>query len=148
MWKEGEEAKIEADVVFARKFVKSEDLFDRELSEPLAEQVGATHPAKDIGAAWIQGLTEGGLSKISDSSVPYTRVVEEFLSGESGKGSYEFKTDALTLAEAGHSIDRLHIRKFREHPVTKYFEFARVNLFRGAKGTGKTSLLGAIEMSI
>lgn len=148
LWKDGTAAKIEADRVFARKFVKSEELFDRELSEPLAEQVGATHPPKDIAAAWIQGLTEGGLSKISDSSVPYTRVVEEFLSGESVKGSYEFKTNALTLAEAGQSINKLHIRKFREHPATKYYEFARVNLFRGANGAGKTSLLEAIELSI
>lgn len=148
LWKDGTAANIEADRVFARKFVKSGELFEKELSEPLAERVGATRPPKDIAAAWTQGLIEGGLSKISDSSVPYTRVVEEFLSGESGKGSYEFKTSALTLAEAGSAINKLYIRKFREHPVTKYFEFARVNLFRGANGTGKTSLLEAIELSI
>jgi hypothetical protein len=148
LWKDGTAANIEADRVFARKFVKSEELFDRELSEPLAERVGATHPPKDIAAAWIQGLTEGGLSKISDSSVPYTRVVEEFLSGESAKGSYEFKTSALTLADAGRAINKLNIRNFREHPVTKYYDFARVNLFRGANGAGKTSLLEAIELSL
>src|SRR6266404_1312665 len=147
LWKDGTAANIEADRVFARKFVKSEELFDRELTEPLAERLGVAHPPKDIAAAWIQALTDGGLGKICDSSVPYTRVVEEFLSGEVGKG-YEFNTASLTPAEPGRAIHKLNIKRFREHPLSKYYEFARVNLFRGANGTGKTSLLEAIELSI
>lgn len=147
LWKDGTAADIEADRVFARKFVKSEELFDRELTEPLAERVGAAPLPKDIAATWIQALTAGGLGTVCDSSVPYTRVVEEFLSGEHRNG-YRFNTASLTPAEPGRAIHKLHIKKFREHPLTKYYEFARVNLFRGANGTGKTSLLEAIELSI
>ena len=147
LWKEGTAANIEADRVFARKFVKSEELFDRELAEPIAERVAAGDPPKDIAAAWIKGLTDAGLGKICDLSVPYTSVVTEFLSGQHGKG-YQFNTASLTPVEPGRAIHTLHIRKFREHPLTKQYEFAKVNLFRGANGTGKTSLLEAIELSI
>lgn len=48
LWKDGTAATIEADRVFARKFVKSEELFDKELTEPLAERVGTTHPPKTL----------------------------------------------------------------------------------------------------
>jgi DNA repair exonuclease SbcCD ATPase subunit len=147
VWKDGRAANIEADRVFARKYVKSEELLDKELTEPLAERVGAVHPPKDIAAAWTNALTDGGLGKICDSSAPYTRVVEEFLSGKI-EGGYEFNTAALTPAEPGRPIHKLNIKRFRDHPLTKYYEFARVNLFRGANGTGKTSLLEAIELSI
>lgn len=146
--KDGTAATIEADRVFARKFVKSEELFDKELTQPLAERVGITHPPKDIATAWTKALTDGGLGKICDSKVPYTRVVEEFLSGAIGKAAYEFDTSSLMPAAAGRPIDKLYIKKFREHPLTKYYEFARVNLFRGPNGAGKTSLLEAIELSI
>jgi len=146
--KDGTAATIEADRVFARKFVKSEELFDKELTQPLAERVGTTHPPKDIATAWTKALTDGGLGKICDSKVPYTRVVEEFLSGAIGKAAYEFDTSSLMPAPAGRPIDKLYIKKFRQHPLTKYYEFARVNLFRGPNGAGKTSLLEAIELSI
>lgn len=148
LWKDGTAATIEADRVFARKFVKSEELFDKELTEPLAERVGTTHPPKDIATAWTKALTDGGLGKICDSKVPYTRVVEEFLSGFIVKSAYEFDTSSLKPAAAGRAIHKLQIKKFREHPLTKYYEFARVNLFRGPNGAGKTSLLEAIELSI
>lgn len=148
LWKNGTTATIEADRVFARKFVKSEELFDKELTQPLAERVGTTHPPKDIATAWTKALIDGGLSKICDSKVPYTRVVEEFLSGAIVKSPYEFDTSSLTPAAAGRAIHKLQIKRFREHPLTKYYEFARVNLFRGPNGAGKTSLLEAIELSI
>lgn len=80
--------------------------------------------------------------------MPYTRVVEEFLSGFIVKSAYEFDTSSLKPAAAGRAIHKLQIKKFREHPLTKYYEFARVNLFRGPNGAGKTSLLEAIELSI
>jgi DNA repair protein SbcC/Rad50 len=65
LWKDGTAANIEADRVFARKFVKSEELFDKELAEPIAERVAAGDPPKDIAAAWIKGLTDGGLERFA-----------------------------------------------------------------------------------
>lgn len=145
--KDGTAARIEADRAFARKFVKPEELLDKELTTPLAESVESSHPPKDITTAWIEALTDAGLGRICDPNAPYTEIIERFLSGTTRQGEAE-EAALIVPAEPGRHIDKLHIKKFRDHPSVPDFDFARVNLIRGANGAGKTSLLEAIELSI
>lgn len=140
-------ARIEADRAFARKFVKPEELLDKELATPLAEAIEGSAPPKDITAAWTQALNDGGLGRICDPKAPYTDIIESFLSGkERSKETQE--AIAILPAESGRQITKLRIKKFRTHPSISDFDFAKVNLIRGANGAGKTSLLEAIELSI
>ena len=46
VWRDGKAAAIEADRTFARKYVKSEELFDAEIVAPLVEIAGARSPQR------------------------------------------------------------------------------------------------------
>jgi len=62
--------------------------------------------------------------------------------GESLKKSPPF----LIEEEKITAIKSIELEKYRKYPKRKEFEFGRVNLFVGQNGSGKTSLLEAIEL--
>lgn len=53
-----------------------------------------------------------------------------------------------SAAENGRFIRTLDLERFRPHPALRDSQFGTVNLIRGVNGTGKTSLLEAIELAV
>lgn len=150
--KNGTAAKIEADRTFARKLVRDDDVLQQELSNPLAVAITRATKTKDIAAEWTEELARAGLSAIGNPKAAYTRIVEQFLSAPSSQEPripLALPTaKSVTGVEAGKFIRHLNIEAFRRFPSVKTYDFGLVNLIRGTNGSGKTSLLEAIELSI
>ena len=147
--KTGRAVEIEADRRFARKYVRDDGWLKHELSQPFVSQVYGLTPPKDITADWMERLTEAGLATICDSDTPYRKIVEHHIQGKSPTGRKRARTPrTISTLEAGKVIDYLQIERFRDYPLEKRYNFGTVNLIRGVNGSGKTSLLEAIELAI
>jgi DNA repair exonuclease SbcCD ATPase subunit len=92
-------------------------------------------------------LNEAGLEQIANPKAEYAKVVRNYLTGESKVPKSPSNKPAAAVPN-GRFIHWLHRDHFRTQPKQREFEFGTVNLFRGVNGTGKTSLLEAIELCI
>lgn len=136
---------IEADRTYARKAVFTEKELDLFFSA--TEKEPATPPA-DISSQWTQQLDLLGLSYILDDTVTAPEAARLIKAGQTQPSSPSSALAPLPEAEmaAGNRfLKSLSITGFRKCPSTKYFDFSNVNLIFGRNGTGKTSLLEAIE---
>jgi DNA repair protein SbcC/Rad50 len=141
-------SRIEADKHYARKRVVSEGelvelLGDSKLFE--AEQVAA---AADIVAVWAERLKEGKLDSLIEQPTPRTAVLENIGKGAAARAASPRKPKALSSADGGFTLshlEKLEVSKFRPVHDGRTYSFGAVTLIVGANGTGKTSLLEAIE---
>jgi len=140
-------AQIEADRQFARKFVVDADDLVTRLREPAANESPGPAKVIDAGATWADLLREASLSSLLEQPARKT-ALDQISSGDA------FKAEAASPASRGiHKGDPLakgHLRNltvgsFRRVNQGQSFAFGDVNLIVGANGTGKTSLLEAIE---
>lgn len=138
---------IEADRHFARKFVLDGDALVQRLTASDEPAHAESAPLVDPGDVWAGMLREASLGTLLRQP-PRTTAVAQVISGSA------FKDEVLTpAAKAGAKSDflgrswlrRLSISSFRKVHEDCSFDFAGVNLIVGANGTGKTSLLEAIE---
>ena len=94
-------------------------------------------------------MNANGLGRISHPKAPYTEIVSDFLSGKGENEEQIVPTaNSVHAAGRGHPLKSLDIKKFRVHPAVGERTFGKVNLIRGANGSGKTSLLEAIELGL
>ena len=142
-------AAIEADKDYARKRVISQDDLESLLGGPKlfeATEHGSTY---DVLADWRQRLSAAGLELLLDAPTPRTTVVERISRGAAGAASNgkqrvkELNADDMPLAMA--KLRSLNIVAFRPVHDGKSYDFGDVTLLVGANGSGKTSLLEAIE---
>ncbi|MGO8926969.1 MAG: AAA family ATPase [Limisphaerales bacterium] len=140
-------AKVEADRTFARKRIWEQETLNAELAQPLAATIHSAPPSQDIASRWVEALKEAGLGRIAEPTAEYTQIVKDYLSGES-KARKGISSIPAGSVPNGRFIRLLHRDHFRTHPAQEDFEFGTVNLLRGVNGTGKTSLLEAIELCI
>lgn len=140
-------ADIEADRTFARKFIREQATLDAELKQPLASILHATKPHQDVASRWVEALKDAGLARIADPNAEYESTVRLYLSGTPvSRGNSSHVVNAAV--PDGRFIRSLNLERFRMQPVQKSFDFRTVNLVRGVNGTGKTSLLEAVELCI
>lgn len=143
-------AQIESDRHFARKFVLDEQALARRLGEKSAETPQAADGDTDVGRAWADLLRADSLAVLLEQR-PRTTAVELIESGEA------FKVEAARPAAAAAAavtrdalaaglLRQLKIGQFRRIHKERVFDFGDVNLIIGPNGTGKTSLLEAIEV--
>ena len=140
-------ATIESDQQYARKHVVAEEELESLLAvKHFADDLRPLPP--DPFRIWIESLGKNDLSFIMDDSLQVPSVVRKIESGEAaGLGALP-ATPQLAKAErdaTSHFLASLEIENFRAHPSQRLFAFGDVNLIAGANGTGKTSLLEAIE---
>ena len=140
-------AKIEADRHYARKHVISEGELESLLAvRQFADELRPAPP--DPLKVWTEVLGDHDLSFIIDDSLQVPAVVRKIEAGEPmGLGALP-STPQLTEAEddaTSSFLALLEIVEFRPHPSQRKFSFGDVNLIAGANGSGKTSLLEAIE---
>jgi DNA repair protein SbcC/Rad50 len=143
---EGLKAKdlIESDRAYARKFVISED----DLDSVLWPRVPVFRPGSmrtNVLSVWTDRLVEAGLDKaiLSNDDLP-TRLALIEASSSSPVTKIKATKRGVDVG-ATTFIRSLLLRRFREFPIQRSFEFGTVNLIFGANGTGKTSLLEALE---
>ena len=142
-------ADIEADKDYARKRVVSAEeleslLRGAELFEPTD---GSESP--DVLADWRRRLAVGQLELLLDCVTPRTSIVDKVAKGEAGTPSSspqrvsDLNRDDIPLARS--KLVSLTISSFRPVHDGKTYNFGKVTLVTGPNGTGKTSLLEAIE---
>lgn len=137
---------IERDRSYARKFVISEDELESVFA-PLAVAPAKHDSHASILSIWADHLVEAGLDKalLSDDDLPTRlRLIESSSSRSSTAKPQTRKRILKTSAEP--LISSLQLKNFRNFPLQRNFEFGTVNLIFGANGSGKTSLLEAIEL--
>lgn len=136
---------IEGDRSYARKFVISEEELDSVLA-PTVVTPAKTTPHASILSLWTDRLVEAGLDKaiLSDHDLPTRlKLIEESWTTHAPRRKAPRRSAGVKPAAF---ISSLQLKKFREFPSQRHFEFGRVNLIFGANGSGKTSLLEAIEI--
>lgn len=147
--KSGKAHEIELERTFARKFVRDEDWLVEDLKVDLSGSLYSDSQPKDIASHWVEELSKAGLGKIADAKSAYTTIVDDYIKGDE-KLVQVLKqvTQPKPPVNNGKFLEFLEIETFRKHPSIKTFAFGRVNLIRGVNGSGKTSLLEAIELGI
>lgn len=142
-------AAIEADKDYARKRVISQDDLESLLGGPKlfdAAEHGSTY---DVLTDWRQRLSAGGLDLLLDAPTPRTAAVEKIAQRAAG-GTWTAKQrvkelNAADTPLATSKLLSLNIASFRPIHNGKSFDFGDVTLLVGANGSGKTSLLEAVE---
>lgn len=140
---------IEADRTFARKYVRDSATLHRELISPISATLHATEQTQDIASRWVRALGSAGLAGVADPKADYAPIVRNYLEGLTPPTlTTVVAPPEIVDSEQGQFVQRLDLGNYRVHPLQRVFDFGRVNLIRGANGTGKTSLLEAIELCV
>ena len=137
---------IESDRTFARKFVKEQAQLNEDLNAPFVQALKVGKVSLDIASVWTEQLKNAGLDTVADPTVEYAKAVRDYLDGTTEK-TKRAVTPPPAVAN-GRFIQHLSWSQFREYPQPHNFTFGTVNLIRGVNGSGKTSLLEAVELCI
>lgn len=142
-------AAIEADKDYARKRVISEDDLESVLGGAKLFEAAERGDTYDVLADWRQRLAAGQLELLLDCVTPRTGVVEKVAKREAGVASDgQQRVKELHVNDAPLATSKLlslDVVQFRPVHNGKSYNFGDVTLVVGANGTGKTSLLEAIE---
>jgi ABC-type lipoprotein export system ATPase subunit len=136
---------IESDRNYARKLVIAEEDLDSVLSPAVIAPTGA-FPRTNILSVWVEHLVEAGLDKAilsSDDLPKRLDLIESPPPQHSTRPKVPMQRAQVTAAPF---IRSLELKMFRPFPIQRSFEFGTVNLIFGANGSGKTSLLEALEL--
>jgi exonuclease SbcC len=147
---ETENKTIENNEEFARKFVIEykylSEWLENRFNFPLINEpiIGG----KDLSLIWMEKLKENDLDCVYLGNISYDKGFNSFLEGCPIKDmeevddseAFDFEDDNVT------HITSLCLENYRKSPRRKNFDFGKVNLLVGNNGTGKTSLLEAIEL--
>lgn len=142
---------IENDKIFAKKIVTTESLLEEELNS--IERLKGFRDDKipeDISVRWIEELKQYSLDGIFMFEKDQSSVVKKYLEGKPYIEQADQSKDVLRSQETPSVsfIEQLQIDRntYRQYPRIENFLFGTVNLFEGVNGSGKTSLLEAIEL--
>lgn len=142
-------AVIEADKDYARKRVVSAEDLESLLGAASLFEAADGNASPDVLADWRSRLAAGELELLLDCATPRTGVVEKIAKREAGtSASGRQRVSDLSHADiplAKSKLLSLTISSFRPVHDGKTYDFGKVTLVTGANGTGKTSLLEAIE---
>jgi exonuclease SbcC len=136
---------IELDRTYARKFVIVEQEIDSVLNPPVVTASGNA-PHQNVLSIWSDWLSKKNLDGVilSDDDIPARlRLIEHPLPKE----PKFVKTRAQAWrVEPAPSINSIYLKRYDRFPIERKFKFGKVNLIFGPNGSGKTSLLEAIEL--
>jgi DNA repair exonuclease SbcCD ATPase subunit len=136
---------IELDRTYARKFIVTESDLDVAIQAPTPTPA-VQLPQANILSIWTDKLAEAGLdvAVMSDASLPSRLSLLETSANLPKPKST--KPSPPVHAAKSLFLRSLHLTKYRDFPTQRSFEFGTVNLVVGTNGSGKTSLLEAIEL--
>lgn len=135
---------VEQDRTYARKFVISESELDSVL-RPKTPEAGDPDKTPDAISQWISILKKVHLEEavFGEHSLPERMQLIEKPTTVASAATLPASTSSGTLLPP---IRQFEIKEFRRCLVQRTFDFRDVNLLFGVNGTGKTSLLEAIEL--
>ncbi|RZS86403.1 AAA family ATPase [Pigmentiphaga kullae] len=140
---------IEADKDYARKRVISEADLESLLGGAKLFETAECGDAYDVLSDWRQRLAAGQLELLLDCVTPRTGVVEKIAQRRAGVAPDERQRGkelhAADVPLSASKLLSLEVAQFRPVHDGKSYSFGDVTLIVGANGTGKTSLLEAIE---
>ncbi len=142
-------AAIEADRDYARKCVVSPSDLESLLGGAKLFAPVESHRAYDVIGEWEQRLSTKNLDLLLDCPKPRTSAIDAISKGLAAR-TKDLKTATKALSSpdkrlASSKILQLDITRFRPIHDGKNYTFGDVTLIVGANGTGKTSLLEAVE---
>ena len=134
---------IELDRLYARKFVIPEEEIKSVLDPPVVSPSANIRQA-NVLSIWSEFLAEKMLDAavLSNDDLP-TRL--SLIENPPTTKSPKAKARRIQIGSATF-LDSLQLKKFRPFPIQRDFDFGKVNLIVGPNGSGKTSLLEAIEL--
>src|SRR5262249_17766716 len=136
---------VERDRRYARKFVVTEPELDTALSPPTYKVPDAVIKT-DILTSWTNILADANLDRaiLNDETMPRRlELIEEHF----GQKNSEIPKSLGTPRTAKQPfLRRVVLEKFRPFPQTREFDIGTVTLICGVNGSGKTSILEAIEL--
>ena len=138
---------IEANKDYARKLVVYDSEFDGFIDHSIAE-VDMDGPARTVVGIWARKLGVAGVPQIQTGAAraPLIRSIRKGdIRPSSGTQAAVPVDGLLKKAPTVHLIERFTVNRFGARSIAGTFEFGRVTLIRGPNGSGKTSLLEAIE---
>lgn len=138
-------AVVERDRKYARKFILTESELDTALTPPSFHLSDAAVKS-DILTTWTTLLAAANLDRaiLNDESLP-RRL--ELIEASLGQGAMPVPSSSSSPRQARQPFLRhIELRTFRDHPIRRSFDLGAVTLICGANGTGKTSLIEAIEL--
>jgi exonuclease SbcC len=138
-------AVVERDRKYARKFILTEAELDTALTPP-SFQVSDAAIKSDILTTWTTLLAAANLDRaiLNDESLPRRlELIEAFF----GQGAMPVPASSSSPRQSKQPFLRhIELKTFRDHPIRRSFDLGAVTLVCGANGTGKTSLMEAIEL--
>ena len=137
---------IERNTTYARKFVRTPAMLRNDFASlaAIAEPANSQLP-EDIAALWKGKLEDNGLAVIY-SDLPYTETVRQVKSASSVQENDDNEGADIRQPQLRiEAVDAINLHNFRHRPNRRQFDFAACNLIYGVNGSGKTSLLEAIE---
>ena len=137
---------IERDRNYARKFVITEEEGLDSILSPLTVVTPDTAPHTSILSIWTNRLVDAGIDRaiLSDNTMPARIELIEKSTLEPKKRSQPKRQKSLVKTIP--FIKSIEINKYRGISQKRQFDFGTVNLIVGPNGSGKTSLLEAIEL--
>lgn len=142
-------AAIEADKDYARKRVISQDDLESLLGGPKLFEAAEHGSTYDVLTDWRRRLSAAGLELLLDAPTPRSTVVEKIAQRAAGAASTgKQRVQVLSAVDAPLAtakLLRLDVAAFRPVHNGKGYDFGDVTLLVGANGSGKTSLLEAVE---
>jgi DNA repair exonuclease SbcCD ATPase subunit len=137
--------RIEEDITFTRKYVFYPNEF-----ETYFKFQSVKHKIKpDITLEWKEKLRKADLDEVY-SQATFKDAIDRFIENEVQKDHINETKEKLSKTKDILKIDKIKQleigNNFRSYPEKRKFVFKTVNLITGVNGTGKTSLLEAIEL--
>lgn len=139
---------IEADKDYARKRVVSEDELESLLGGAALFEPTSASQAANVLSDWERRLSANELDLLLDCPTPRTAAVERIAQGTAKRARSQERTKTINAVDAHlatSKLTELTIEKFRQIHNGKTYRFGQVTLVIGPNGSGKTSLLEAIE---
>ena len=140
---------IEKNEEFAKKFVVNYEMLDNWLDQKYKVETDTSLGiSQDLSLIWMNKLKNNDLDCVYSPNLNYAEDLNSFIEGTPWKEPDEIEDSNQSNIndEKITSIKKIVLEKYREYPIKPDFEFGKVNLIFGKNGSGKTSLLEAIEL--
>lgn len=134
--------KIEANTSYARKVVLAKEQLKSFLDRKVMIGSSGTSIANALQQTWSEILSRNFLAAV-DSEEHRTTVIKAIRRGDRPTVARAYR--AVQDTQPAAFLKHFDVRKFGGRKTAGRFNFSRVNLIRGVNGSGKTSLLEAIE---
>lgn len=140
---------IEINEEFARKFVVNYEMLDDWLDQKYKVETDTSlEISQDLSLIWMNKLKSNDLDCVYSPNLNYAEDLISFIEGTPWKEPDEIEDSNQSNIndEKITAIKKIVLEKYRKYPIKPDFEFGKVNLIFGKNGSGKTSLLEAIEL--